>query len=113
MQLDAEYLDLLLSEPPDVVVIKRLLSAVVNLAVEDVCLDQLKGRLRTDARSALDFLFGGQSMIETYGAFIGLDVGLFRERLMQELRGESGARRFTESNRKMFAINYELWSKGG
>jgi hypothetical protein len=104
---------------------EKLLSAVIGLAIDDVCLEPTKGHdkktgkkilvMRHDAVSAYQFLFFHG---DGYMVALDIDPSQFKKRLLSQLLDRSNNLPFDVSNRsseiinrrkRMFRINHHLY----
>ena len=97
------------NDPPE----KRLISAIVGLALRDCTLPPIKlkrGRIRldTDALTAFDFLF--TEACEDYLEFLDIDPKVMRSRILTIMADTSKSIiPFNEMSRRAFRMNYRLW----
>ncbi len=91
---------------------RRLLSAVVVLAIRDACQHPKEKRLGDLPRSALNFLFEDS---DGYLTLLDIDPEQFRKRLvnMSYANGATGKYTsmsgFSSEDRRCFRINYQMW----
>jgi hypothetical protein len=107
---------------------ERLLSAVVSLAIQDVCLPPIKIILENKkktlvlshhAQSAYEFLFGGHG--DGYYAALDMDAAETKKRLLHLLSDVSHNKPFdgTSKNidlisrkKRIFRLNHKLYGEG-
>jgi hypothetical protein len=91
---------------------KRLLAAVIGLAIDDACKGSSNVRMVADARSAFNFLFEHS---DGYLSLLDIDPQQFRVRLLNYtyLKNNKLATPYdlTEMQRRGFRINYKRWLK--
>jgi hypothetical protein len=89
---------------------RRLLSAVVAMAIKDACQVTSPTRFVGLPREALDFLFLNS---EGYLTWLDIDAEQFRKRLVEyaysDKKGEDDSFNLTLKERKRFRSNYERW----
>lgn len=89
---------------------RRLLSAVVALAVHDACATPLIKNskatgITADAKTALAFLFG--KGLDAYALWLDFDPDQFRQNLLTMRPGKH----LSDNERRNFKANYKLWKK--
>jgi hypothetical protein len=107
---------------------ERLLSAVVSLAIHDVCLPPIKLTLENKnkvfvvshhAQSAYEFLFRGHG--DGYYAALDMDAAETKKRLLRLLSDLSHNKPFESTNKnidlilrkkRMFRLNHKLYGEG-
>ena len=91
---------------------KRLLAAVVALAVKDACKGSKSKRLLTDTQSAFNFLF---KYSDLYLSLLDIDPQHFRKRLVayanSKRTGVVTPYNLTDFERRCFAMNYRRWAQ--
>jgi hypothetical protein len=89
---------------------KRLLSAVIALAIKDACKGSSNKRLPSDTQSAFNFLFEHSDL---YLSLLDIDPQQFRKRLVahvhQRLSATTMPYHLTHIERRCFAMNYRRW----
>jgi hypothetical protein len=92
---------------------KRLLSAVVSLAILDACQKPIRRadehQLSDEAESALEFLFGDTRWCDLYLSSMGIDPGTFRRYLISTMERQKGVREIKPEKQKIFNLNYHLY----
>ena len=99
---------------------KRLLSAVVSLAILDACQKPFKRynsarpELTEDAETALRFLFDDTRWCDLYLSMMGIEPSTFRHYLLKTMAKQQGVREVTPEKQRIFNLNYRLyWKKHG
>ena len=91
---------------------RRLISAVVALAITDACKGASKETLPTNTVSALSFLFEHS---DSYLELLNIDPQQFRKRLLDYVYNKSPDKmlkhHLSDFERRAFGINYQQWMK--
>jgi hypothetical protein len=89
---------------------KRLLAAVIGLAISDACKGAKSIELLMDARSGLRFLFKHSDL---YLSLLDIDPQQFRQRLLDYIHNKTIKKtlpyELTDMDRRAFRINYNKW----
>ena len=91
---------------------RRLLSAVVALAIRDVCQIQSVGRLSENSRTGLNFIFEHS---DGYLSLLDIDPEHFRRKLLEFVFKNFNSKEFipaiglSQIERRRFASNYKIW----
>jgi len=94
---------------------RRLLSAVISLAIVDCCDSSLirskTPRLSDKSYSAFDFFFGYTKICNLYLELLGIDPGSFRERLLRIMWANGKTRDIDENRKRAFRVNYARYNQ--
>jgi hypothetical protein len=89
---------------------KRLLAAVIGLAIDDACKGTKSARLLSDARSGMNFLFKHSDL---YLSLLDIDPQQFRNRLLEYTHTSTNKvslpYELTHMQKRVFRINYKKW----
>jgi hypothetical protein len=91
---------------------KKLLWAVISLAVEDACRDPYKTRPEAESITAMRFLIGdgNQSDSDSYFLWLDVDSREFRKRLIEAMFADRHDK-FSDAARRAFRANYNWWRR--
>jgi len=91
---------------------KRLLAAVVVMAIKDACYGPRSKILYSDAASAFSFLFEHS---DYYLSLLDIDSQQFRVRLLEYVHNKNSNTplpySLTDSERRAFSFNYRRWKQ--
>jgi len=95
---------------------RRLLTAVITMAVRDASTPPTKGERKagrnrlTDARQALRWLFGPNPVLDWYCKHLGMDADDVREGLRRAMYNECDGEHYGAKDRRILRVRYH-WAR--